>query len=96
MWRCAERLTRGGIPAEAVLLEERSTSTRTNALGSLAMMQQRRCAAAAPLEGLGLGPEQLLHMLPRLLMPYSIRVPLSACNSWARYNWQCMIDEGGW
>ena len=52
MWQYAERIARGGIPAAAALLEERSTSTRTNAVFSVAMVRERGCAAAEPPPGL--------------------------------------------
>ncbi len=45
MLEYAERIAHGGLPADVVVLEEASTSTRTNALLSIPIMVERGCAA---------------------------------------------------
>lgn len=42
MRRYAQRTTRDGIPSDRVVLEELSTSTRTNAVNSLQLVAARR------------------------------------------------------
>ena len=44
MLEYAQRIAHGGLPAGAVVLEEASTSTRTNALLSIPIMVERGCA----------------------------------------------------
>ncbi len=41
MRRYAEKITHGGIPATDMVLEEASTSTRTNAVNSLQLAAER-------------------------------------------------------
>lgn len=43
MKRYAQRVMHDSIPREAVVLEESSTSTRTNALNSLQLLAGHRC-----------------------------------------------------
>ncbi len=45
MLEYAQRIAHGGLPTDAVVLEEASTSTRTNALLSIPIMVERGCAA---------------------------------------------------
>ena len=45
MLEYAQQITQGGLPSSAVILEEASTSTRTNALLSIPIMVEHGCAS---------------------------------------------------